>query len=158
MNKNANISKVIIAGITGTIGMTLFMMMGNLMGLNMNVLKMLASVLGGNIVVGWGMHFMVGITLATIYEYIFLTKINIANPIVRGAIYAMIPWLLAQTVVMPMMSKMNGMGFSNGLFSGSLFLAGASLVAHFVFGGIVGVVTKNDRAIAPVVEANKVQA
>jgi hypothetical protein len=147
MNKNAQLSKAIVAGIIGTIAMTLFMLIGNMMGLQMNVPKMLASMFGGNLIIGWAMHFMIGTTLAIGYEYYFTTKIKIENTLLRGAVYGTIPWLMAQLVVMPMMSKMNGMGFVDGLFSGSMFLAGVSLMAHFVFGAVVGTVTKTKEAL-----------
>ena len=108
MNRNANLSKAIIAGIAGTIGMTAFMMMGNLMGIQMNVPKMLASMFGGNLIIDWSMHFMIGIILALGYEYFFTNLINTNNPLFRGAVYGLIPWFAAQVMVMPMMKMMNG--------------------------------------------------
>lgn len=142
MNRNANLSKAIIAGIAGTIGMTAFMMMGNLMGIQMNVPKMLASMFGGNLIIGWGMHFMVGIILALGYEYFFINKISINNPIIRGAIYGLLPWFAAQVMVMPMMMVMKGMSYFDGFFSGSIMMASASLMAHLVFGLVVGAISK----------------
>ncbi len=142
MNKNAHLSRAILAGIIGTIGMTLFMMMGNMMGIKMNVPKMLASMFGGNLIIGWAMHFMVGAVLAIGYEYFFIKKININNPLIRGAVYAILPWFMAQVMVMPMMSVMNGMSYFNGFFSGSLLMASASLMAHFVFGLVVGYINR----------------
>ena len=142
MNKNAHLSKAILAGIIGTIGMTLFMMMGNMMGLQMNVPKMLASMFSGNMMIGWGMHFMVGTILAIGYEYFFIKIIKINNPLIRGAVYGILPWFAAQVMVMPMMSMMNGMSYFNGFFSGSLLMASASLMAHLVFGLVVGFVGK----------------
>ncbi|MCF6268548.1 MAG: hypothetical protein L3J41_02425 [Melioribacteraceae bacterium] len=142
MNKNAHLSKAILAGIIGTIGMTLFMMMGNLMGIEMNVPKMLASMFGGNLIVGWGMHFMVGIILALSYVYYFVNVIKINNPFFRGAVYGILPWIVAQVMVMPMMSIMNGMSYFDGFFSGSLLMASASLMVHLFFGLIVGFINK----------------
>lgn len=106
MNKNAQVSKAILAGKVGTIGMTAFMMMGNLMGIQMNVPKMLASLFGGNLLIGWVMHFMVGTLLAIGYEYFFIKNIKFINPIIRGAVYGILPWFAAQVMVMPMMSIM----------------------------------------------------
>ena len=142
MNKNAHLSKAILAGISGTIGMTAFMMMGNLMGIQMNVPKMLASMFGGNLIIGWGMHFMIGTILAIGYEYFFVKIIKINNPLIRGAVYGILPWFAAQVMVMPMMSIMNGMSYIDGLFSGSILLASASLMAHLVFGLVVGYINK----------------
>lgn len=142
MNKNANLSRTILAGIVGTIGMTAFMMMGNLIGIQMNVPKMLASMFGGNLVIGWGMHFMVGIILALGYKYFFISIIKINNPLIRGAVYGIVPWFAAQVMVMPMMNIMNGMSYFDGFFSGSMMMASASLMAHLVFGLIIGLISK----------------
>lgn len=52
MNDKFSISKALLAGINGTIVMTLFMFMGNFMGIQMNVPQMLASMFGGNLFIG----------------------------------------------------------------------------------------------------------
>ena len=143
MNKQASFSKAILAGIVGTVAMTIFMKMGNLTGLDMNVPKMLASMFGGNLMIGWAMHFMIGIILASGYEFFFITKINIENRLIRGAVYGIIPWMMAQIIVMPMMMMMNGMSYFDGFFSGSIIMASASLMAHLVFGLVVGSIAKH---------------
>lgn len=132
MNTNGSITKAMIAGISGTVAMTLFMMMGNLMELEMNVPKMLASMFGGNLIIGWVMHFMIGSLLAIGYEFFFTTKTNINNPLLRGATYGVIPWIMAQVAVMPMMMVVNGMSYFDGFFSGSLLMSSASLMALFL--------------------------
>ena len=43
MNTNAHLSKTVLSGILGTIGMTLFMMMGNFMVLNLFLALLLNS-------------------------------------------------------------------------------------------------------------------
>jgi Family of unknown function (DUF6789) len=144
MNKQASLIKALAAGISGTVVMTLFMMMGNLMGLEMNVPKMLASMFGGNLIIGWVMHFMIGSILGIGYEFFFINKIKINNPAFRGSVYGILPWLMAQIMVMPMMMMMNGMSYFDGFFSGSIMMASASLMAHLVFGFVVGFVTKAD--------------
>ena len=138
MNNQFNLPKAIIAGVLGTIAMTLFMYMGNFMGLQMNVPKMLGSMFGGSILIGWIMHFMIGSTLAVGYGLILNNQIRIDKLWLRGAIFGLVPWLMAQILVMPMMSMMNGMTFTSGLFSGSFVMSFASLMAHLVFGAVVG--------------------
>ena len=147
-----NLSKAIIAGVLGTIAMTLFMYMGNFMGLQMNVPKMLGSMFGGSILIGWIMHFMIGSTLAVGYGLILYSQIKIDKLWLRGAIFGLIPWLMAQLLVMPMMSMMNGMTFTSGLFSGSFVMSFASLMAHFVFGAVVGL------SYTPSVNLNTIKA
>lgn len=142
MNKNTQLQKAVLSGIVGTIGMTLFMMMGNLMGIQMNVPKMLASMFGGNLIIGWGMHFMTGTILALIYVFFFIKIIKITNSLFRGAVYGIFPWFIAQVMVMPMMSIINGMSYFDGFFSGSLLMASASLIAHLFYGLILGFINK----------------
>jgi len=59
---------------------------------------------------------------------------------------------MAQLLVMPMMSMMNGMAFTSGLFSGSFVMSFASLMAHFVFGAVVGL------SYTPSVNLNTIKA
>ncbi len=85
---------------------------------------------------------MIGIVLAVNYGIIFYSRVNI-NPLwLRGAVFGLLPWLMAQIMVMPMMSLMNDMPFSAGLFSGSVMMAMASMVGHLVYGAVLGVVYK----------------
>ena len=152
MNNQFNLSKAITAGVLGTIAMTLFMYMGNFMGIQMNVPKMLGSIFGGSIIIGWVMHFMIGSSLAVGYGLILYDQIRIDKLWLRGAIFGLVPWLMAQLLVMPMMSMMNGMAFTSGLFSGSFVMSFASLMAHFVFGAVVGL------SYTPSVNLNPIKA
>jgi len=140
MKSQFSITKAVSAGVAGTIVMTLFTYMGGLMNIKMDIPAMLASVLGGNLIFGWVMHFMIGIVLSINFAMIFypITKIN--PQWLRGAIFGIIPWLMAQIIVMPIMSVMNGMSFSAGLFSGSMMMAFASLVGHLIYGAVIGVI------------------
>jgi hypothetical protein len=132
MYKNPNLKKAIPAGLVGTAAMTMLMLMAPKMGLPpMNIGEMLGSMLGGITALGWVAHFMVGAVLAVIYGALFVQHIP-GPAAVRGMIFSLAPWLLAQVAVMPMMGA--------GFFSGSALSAGASLMAHLVFGAAVGAV------------------
>ena len=48
----------------------------------------------------------------------------------RGALYGVAPFLVAQIVVMPMMGM--------PVFSGSVAMAMGSLIGHLVYGAVVG--------------------
>ena len=140
MKHQFSLSRTILAGIIGTVIMTLFTYMGKLMNIEMNIPAMLSSMFGGNLIIGWIMHFMIGTFLAFFYTFLFYEKISV-NPVwLRGAIYGILPWLMAQILVMPMMSLMNGMSFSGGLFSGSFMMAMASLIGHLIFGAVVAII------------------
>jgi uncharacterized membrane protein YagU involved in acid resistance len=148
MKQQFSFSRTIIAGVTATIVMTLFTYMGQFMNLKMDIPAMLGSIFGGNLLIGWIMHFMIGIILAFNYAIIFYSKIGINPILLRGAIFGIIPWLMAQIIVMPMMSMVNGMAYSAGLFSGSFMMAMASFVGHLIFGTVVGIIYRPEAKLA----------
>ncbi len=138
MKDRINFKSAVIAGIAATAMMTIFTFIAPLMGIKMNIPEMLASTMGLPIVFGWVAHFMVGIILAIIYAGIYVPIANSGSSLKSGAIFSIFPWLMAQIIIMPMMSAMKGMGFIAGLFSGSLILAMASLIGHLVYGVVLG--------------------
>lgn len=127
---NLNLGRAVLAGLVGTVVMTMLMLLAPRMGMPpMNIGAMLGSVMGGNVVLGWMGHFMIGTVLAVSYAAVFAARIPGA-PAFRGAIFSLLPWLMAQLVVMPMMGM--------GLFSGSMLAAGGSLMGHLVYGAVAG--------------------
>jgi uncharacterized membrane protein YagU involved in acid resistance len=127
---NIQIGRAILAGIIGTAVMTAVgLWVAPVMGMPpMNPAEMLAGAMGGNLVLGWFGHFMIGITLAVGYGLV--APWLAGPPVLRGALYGIAPFLLAQIVVMPMMGM--------PLFSGSAVMATGSLIGHLVYGGVVG--------------------
>ncbi len=126
------VGRAVLAGIGGTIAMTAFgVWVVPLAGLSpMNPANMLAGAMGGSMFMGWMGHFSIGIVLALIYAA--LEPGIPGSPPVGGALYGVAPWLLAQVVVIPMMGM--------PLFSGSVPMAGASLLGHLIYGGVVGMI------------------
>lgn len=125
-----NYGKIATAGIAGTAVMTMVGLWGApMMGMPaMNPADMLAGAMGGLPVVGWMAHFMIGIVLAGGYA---LAAVWLPGPaVVRGSLYGIAPWLMAQLAVMPMMGM--------PVFSGSIAMATGSLVGHLVYGATVG--------------------
>lgn len=124
------IGRAIAAGIIGTLVMTAVgLWVAPLMGVPaMNPANMLAGAMGGSLVLGWAGHLMIGIILALIYAAVagWLP----GAPAVRGALYGVAPFLMAQVVVVPMMGM--------PLFSGSAVMAMGSLIGHLVYGAVVG--------------------
>ncbi|MBI4539194.1 MAG: hypothetical protein HY704_06780 [Gemmatimonadetes bacterium] len=129
---NIQIGRAIAAGIIGTAVMSIVgLWIAPLMGMPaMNPAAMLAGAMGGSLALGWTAHLMIGTILALIYAAV--APALPGAPAVRGALYGVAPFLLAQIVVMPMMGM--------PLFSGSAVLAMGSLIGHLVYGGIVGTV------------------
>ncbi len=151
MKSRFSVTSALIAGFIGTIAMTLFTYMAPLMGFKMDIPGMLANTMHAPIIVGWIAHFMVGEILALGYAIFYLNIFKQNANAKTGAIYSILPWLLAQLVVMPMMMVMNGMPYSAGLFSGSFLVAMASFVGHLIYGAFVGAIYKPEMEIAEAV-------
>lgn len=142
MKTQFSINSALLAGLLATIAMTLFTFMAPLMGFEMDIPKMLAATMGAPVIAGWIIHFMIGEILAINFAAIFLKKTNKPADIKSGALFGLIPWFVAQIMVMPMMSVLAGGSYAAGLFSGSLMIAMASLVGHLIYGGVLGAVYK----------------
>ena len=129
-----NFGKAVVAGLIGTLAMTVVMLMAPMMGMPpMPIGNMLAGFMHVPVALGWGMHFMIGAVLALGYVYIFASKLP-GSPMVRGAEFSLIPWLMAQVVVNPMM----GAGvFASNTPAPLLFVMG-SLIGHVAFGAVLG--------------------
>lgn len=125
------IARVIGAGLLGTLVMTAVgLYAAPMMGIPaMNPASMLASKMGGIALLGWMGHLMIGVILGLVYVRFFLKRLP-GPTVVRGAIYSLLPWLVAQVMVMPMMGM--------PLFSGSVAMAGGSLIGHLMYGGVLG--------------------
>jgi uncharacterized membrane protein YagU involved in acid resistance len=127
-----NFAKAVVAGLVATLVMTAVgLWAAPMMGIPpMNPADMLAGQMGGNILLGWMGHLMIGIILAVIYAAL---APRIPGPFpLRGALYGIAPWLLAQLVVMPMMGM--------PVFSGSVPMAMGSLIGHLVYGAVLGAI------------------
>ncbi len=125
-----NWTRVIVGGLVATAVMTVLMLMAPAMGLPpMNIGAMLGSVMGGSLFLGWMAHFVIGTVLAIIYATLFVTRLP-GPGLVRGALYGLVPWIVAQLVVMPMMGA--------GLFGGSFGAGFGSLMGHLVYGAVLG--------------------
>jgi uncharacterized membrane protein YagU involved in acid resistance len=135
MNK-PNLTKALGAGIIGTIVMTLFAAMAPLMGMpEMNIPRMLAGFIGFPTIVGWLAHFMIGTVLALTYAIVLVSKLP-GKPVVKGILFGLIPWLMAQLLVNPMM----GAGVFAVNTPAPMLMVAGSLMGHVVFGGVVGLV------------------
>ena len=130
-----NILKAIIAGISATAAMSIIaMFVAPMMGMP----KMdFGTMLGSNnpmmpmpYAAGWMIHFVMGVIMAIVYAKFLYGKLP-GNGILQGIIYGLILFILAQSMVMPMMGK--------GMFSGGdVQLIMGSMIGHIVFGATLG--------------------
>lgn len=142
MKTRFSIQSVLIAGAAATIAMTFFNYSAPLMGFEMNIPAMLAGTMGTPLIVGWIAHFMIGEILAISFATIFLTKTNLISDKKSGALFGLFPWIIAQVMVMPMMSILAGGDYFTGFFSGSILIALASLAGHLLYGAVLGGIYK----------------
>lgn len=127
-----NLKSSLLAGLVATAAMTILTVVAPMMGMpKMDIPGMLSGFMGTGRMVGWGAHLMVGLVLAIGFGLFFYERLQF-NSAIRGAMFAMIPWLMAQLVMMPMMGM--------GLFSGSMLMAGGSLMGHLVYGMVLGAI------------------
>jgi len=134
--KQFSFSQAIVAGLVGTVGMTMMMLMAPLMGMpEMNIGKMLAGFMGIPVIIGWVAHFMIGEALALIYAYAFAGRLP-GSAWVKGLLFGLIPWFMAQVVVNPMMGA--GVFASNTPTPVAMVMG--SLIGHIVYGTVLGAV------------------
>ena len=128
---NNNITKYFLAGIVGTIVMTIVMIMAPNLGMpEMAPWKLLAGAMGVPIVVGWIMHFMMGILFALGYGYVFAPNVQINNLWLKGIVFGIAAVILAQIGM-----KVMGMILTMPPVDGTMQMrAVAMLIGHIVFG------------------------
>ncbi len=129
-----NLTKAIIAGLAGTAAMTVMMLMGPLMGMpEMNIGRMLAGFMGIPVPIGWAAHFMIGTVLAVIYAAVFAARLP-GSALMKGMLFGLIPWFMAQVVVNPMMGA--GVFAVNTPAPAAMVMG--SLIGHLVYGAVLG--------------------
>jgi len=143
------ISRTILAGIIGTVVMTVITFVAPLMGMpKMNPLEMLAGMMSVSIMIGWIMHFMIGIIFAFAYVYIisgWLSKIN--SQVLKGVVFGIIVFVFAQ-IAMKIISAMIG---GTAASSDNMFLIiMGSIIGHLMYGIAVALAAKEIAAPVPV--------
>lgn len=144
-----NVLGAIVAGIVGTIVMTMIMMMAPKMGMpKMDIVGMLGSMFDakGNRSMGMGVHMMMGIVFAIIYALLWNAGIGKVGPL-WGIIFGAVHWLVSGAM-------MGGMGMMHaGVKAGSVTAPGpymmknggmmsfmGGLIGHVIFGLVVALV------------------
>ena len=130
-------SQFVIAGMVATVVMTSFMFLAPMMGLpKMNPAEMLSGMMGVPVIVGYLMHFMIGVIFAAAYVYLFNPKARIQSKLVKGVLFGFAVFVFAQVMmfiigkVMPMPMPQDNM---------MLMMLG-SLIGHLVYGIVVALI------------------
>lgn len=116
-------------GVIATAAMSALIYLSPLLGFpRLAVWEKLAEVMSAPVFVGWLVHFAVGIVLAAGYLFVFKSRLK-GSDAVRGMIYSLIPFALAQ-----------GVAILGGGFNWLLLLG--SLIGHLVYGLVLGLITR----------------
>ena len=136
MGTHPTFARAALGGFVGTLAMTAMMyLVAPMMGLHMDIAAMLGSMLGGSWTAGLMMHVVNGsVIFPAIYAYALYARLP-GSPAIRGTVWGVALWLIAQTAVMPMMGA--------GVFSsamGGMMAAMGSLIGHVLYGSLLGVI------------------
>ena len=131
----SNIQKSFLGGLVGTAVMTMMMYKGApmMIGRKMDIASRIGSMLGDNWALGMGMHWFVGVIVFPLIFSLLLSKILPGSSILKGIIWGLILWLIAQVMIMPV----TGAGFFSGNIGGVKVVM-ASMMAHIIYGAILG--------------------
>ncbi len=143
-----NIIGAIVAGLVGTVVISMIMAMAPKMGMpKMAIWEMLGTMFSkeGNVGLGWVVHFMMGVIFAVIYAALWAAGIGSAT-LLSGAIFGVVHFLIAGLVMggMPMMHAGIKAGTVQApgvlmLNSGVMGFMGG-LIGHAVYGLVVALV------------------
>ncbi len=136
MGTHPTLARAALGGFVGTLAMTAMMyLVAPMMSLHMDIAAMLGSMLGGSWTAGLMMHVVNGsVIFPAIYAYALYARLP-GSPAIRGTVWGVALWLIAQTAVMPMMGA--------GVFSsamGGMMAAMGSLIGHVLYGSLLGVI------------------
>jgi uncharacterized membrane protein YagU involved in acid resistance len=137
-----SLGRTILGGFAGTVAITFVMyaVAPILIGMPMDIAQMLGSLLGNNWAAGMVLHFINGsIIFPLIYAYLLYAYLP-GGPSVKGITWGLILWLLAQTVVMPLM----GAGFFSAA-AGGVLAAFGSFLGHLIYGWLLGAIAGHAR-------------
>jgi uncharacterized membrane protein YagU involved in acid resistance len=129
-----NLMKSIVGGLAGTVMMTLIMrfVAPMMLGHPMDIAGMLGNMMGGSWALGMAAHLVNGIVIFPII-YALLFRYLPGTPLLRGVVWGVVLWLIAETMVMPMARA--------GFFSseiGGVKAVFAALMGHLVYGALLG--------------------
>ena len=125
-----------LAGITATTVMTAVGVAAPAISLpKMNPAEMLSAMLGVSIVIGYIIHFMIGIIFASAYVYWFNGMVRIQSKVLKGIVFGVAVFVFAQIMLwlIGMMIPVPGMGEAMPVML-------ASLIGHLVYGIVIGLV------------------
>jgi len=143
-----NVLNAVFSGFIATLVFSMILSMAPKMGLpKMDIVSLLGSMFGkNNPVLGWMMHFMMGVVFSLIYAYLWSLGIGNATWL-YGLIFGSVHWLMVGVVMgaIPMMHagiksgevQAPGMWMTN---QGGWMAFMGGLIGHMIFGITFGLV------------------
>jgi len=131
-----NISVGFLAGLVATVVLAAMMIIKGMMGVmpGLNVVAMIAAILGTSITVGWIIHILVHTIAGGGGFALLYNVIPGSNALVKGIVYGIVAWLVLMLIVMPL-AGVGLFGLSLGVMAPVIILA-----FHIVFGAVLGFV------------------
>ncbi|MBT6177607.1 MAG: hypothetical protein HOI23_10195 [Deltaproteobacteria bacterium] len=130
----STITEGIKAGFIGTVAMSAIMFAKDMMGVmpELNVIHMLANMMGMSVLMGWVMHFMIGSLVWGVGFTIIYTLLPGKSATTKGISFGVLAWLGMMVMVMPMAGA--------GLFGLNMGIVAPmmTLMLHIVFGWVMG--------------------
>jgi len=122
--------------------MTMMMYASPMMGMpKMDIAGLISGMMKMPWIIGMMIHLMLGVVLFPfIYATVLVDKLS-GPGFLRGTIWGMLLFIVAQTMVMPMA----GMGFFSSASSQQMLMVLGSLMGHLVYGAILGAIIGRDR-------------
>lgn len=141
------ISRALLAGLVATSAMTFmaYVVAPEMLGHPMDIAQMLSGFVGRSWKIGMVMHLMNGIVAFPLIYLIVLYRFLPGAPWLKGILWGVVLWLGLEIVILPMMGA--------GVFSineGGAKAVIAALVAHLIYGVLLGAITGPAGQIATV--------
>ena len=144
-----NIIGAIVAGLVGTVVMTMLMVMAPRMGMpKMDIVGMLSTMFNknGNTALGWVMHLMMGVVFAIVYAALWsagIGSVSAGSGILFGAMQWLVVGLMMGGVSMMHAGVKAGTVEAPGVYmmsNGGVMAFMGGLVGHIVYGLVVALV------------------
>ena len=132
-----NLVQSLVGGLAGTVVMSLMMRLVTpiMLGHPMDIAALIGKMMGGSLAMGLVVHLMNGVVIFPAVYALVVFRMLPGPPVLRGALWGVALWLLAEAFVMPMA----GAGFFSAETGGAM-AAAAALMGHLVYGVLLGLI------------------
>jgi hypothetical protein len=143
---NTKIMQSLIGGVIGAAIMSIVLWAVPMIGIpKMSPPDMLSMMLGVPTIIGWFMHFMIGIIFAMSYTFFFINLVKkISNSIFRGIIFGIAVFIFAQIVLAILGAIIGGTPPMEGSM---LLIMVGRIIGHIVFGIVVALLVKEETGV-----------